>query len=371
MNNLSKFSKLNFNFFQQVPSPNFKIKPGQGYNLEGYINFKKKEIDSLFFYDREYSTQLMNRTYSSFKKKKSNNQNSKEEIKSNKTISVNQTQYNRFFNKKKKNYYLFEDEEQSNSKNLLKSKIKKENNNNIPYSFNNKLNNKSKNNLTIETSSITPSNINYFDNMSFDKEKNFQRNVNNFFLTSYKYNNNNNNSRNLRLKINKKNLPKKILDFSNLNLSPKKTHVSYENQRNKKERKNKLEKEENEIKTKLIKKKIRDVEKKIPFIKTALKSVLKDYHYFPMVSPAFQKDIGDIIDKKIKINDNGTYNFEKFDDKNYSKISKNYWNYTEEQKINKKVFSYQKKKLQFIKNQIREDIIDVKKFQVNIKKGEI
>ena len=102
MNNLSKFSKLNFNFFQQVPSPNFKIKPGQGYNLEGYINFKKKEIDSLFFYDREYSTQLMNRTYSSFKKKKSNNQNSKEEIKSNKTISVNQTQYNRFFNKKKK-----------------------------------------------------------------------------------------------------------------------------------------------------------------------------------------------------------------------------------------------------------------------------
>lgn len=29
------------------------------------------------------------------------------------------------------------------------------------------------------------------------------------------------------------------------------------------------------------------------------------------------------------------------------------------------------KKLLFIKNQIREDIIDVKKFQVNIKKGEI
>ena len=376
MNHLPKYSKLKFSFFQQVPSPYFKIKPGQGNNLGDYINYKKKEIDSLFFYDKEYNNQLMNRTFSSFKKKKFHKQNSNDEKKANKTISLNHTQYNRFFNKKKKNYYIFEDEEQLIPKNLLKSKIKKDNNNNIPnssYNKLNRLNNKTKNNLTIETSSFTSSNINHFDNMSYDKEQNLpnKSNLNNFFLTSYKFNDNINKSRNFTVTINKKKLPKKHVDFSNLNLSPKKTHISYDNKTNKSRRNSILEKEENNLKTILIKSKINDVEKKVPIIKSALKGVLKDSHYFPMISPAFQKDIGDIIDTKIKINNNATYNFQKFDDKNYSKISKNYWNYTEEKKINKKVFSYQKKKLQFIKNQIRGDIIDVKKFQVNIKTGEI
>ena len=370
MNQFSKYSKLKFNFFQKVPSPHFKIRPSQGYNLEGFINYRKKEIDNLFFYDKEFNNHLMN---SSLTKKKLNKQISIKNI-SNKTISHNQTQYNRFFNKKKKNYYLFDDEEESISKNILKYKIKKENNNNIHYKKNitERVNNKNKNNLTIETSSMTPSNINHFENLSYDI-KNNTKNINNFFLTSYKYNNNhsNNKSRNIRLYLNKKNLPKKILDFSSLNLSPKKKNISYENKRNKSGKNIILEKDENEIKTKLIKSKINDVEKKEPIIKNALKGVLKDYHYFPMISPAFQKDIGDIIDKKIKINDNGTYDFEKFDDKNYSKISKTYWNYLEEKKINKKVFSYQKKKLKFITNQIRGDIIEAKKYESNIKNEDI
>lgn len=364
----SKIQKFKLSIFQKLQAPKLKLKPGLGSNFLTLLGNKVKEIDDLFSNNIEYK-EIMTRTFSYNNKNRksflnySNNENEiKEKEDDNPFYQIkNKTSQNYFTNK---NNFSRNYGNKKHINRIIKSnnETNKINNKTMPLIINTNLNNNNMPsiNITQDTSSLTPSNINLCDNLF---EENYKINTsNNLFLTSFKDNKSNSNikSRNIRLKLNNKNLPKKLLDFSSINLSQTKNDFSNDKKKGKTERKiTSISIDEKKLKTQLLKKKILDIEEKGPNIKLGLKELLKEWHFFPLVTPSFQTDIDDIIDKKINIYKNGTYDFQTlYDNKKFLQVFNNYWKYVEEKKINEKNLAQQKKELQYIKNKIRRDILN-------------
>ena len=237
----SKIQKFKLSIFQKLQAPKLKLKPGLGSNFLTLLGNKVKEIDDLFSNNIEYK-EIMTRTFSYNNKNRksflnySNNENEiKEKEDDNPFYQIkNKTSQNYFTNK---NNFSRNYGNKKHINRIIKSnnETNKINNKTMPLIINTNLNNNNMPsiNITQDTSSLTPSNINLCDNLF---EENYKINTsNNLFLTSFKDNKSNSNikSRNIRLKLNNKNLPKKLLDFSSINLSQTKNDFSNDKKKEK------------------------------------------------------------------------------------------------------------------------------------------
>ena len=73
---------------------------------------------------------------------------------------------------------------------------------------------------------------------------------------------------------------------------------------------------------------ILEIEKKNCNTHLKLKELIKDWHFFPVVTNSFKNDISDIIDKTIEIKRNGRYELRKLhQNEMYKKIYQHYWDY--------------------------------------------
>jgi len=202
--------------------------------------------------------------------------------------------------------------------------------------------------------------------------KAFEKNIplNNKNIHSYK-------SRNIRLNYNNINYlqynnqhnPKKIFDFNSIDLTKSNQNLSNFNTLQNLDGRNLSNITDSFLKRrKSIDRTILEIEKKNCNTHLKLKELIKDWHFFPVVTNSFKNDISDIIDKTIEIKRNGRYELRKLhQNEMYKKIYQHYWDYI---KNNNNYQIFREKQQQEIKKlnlKIRDDFLKAEKLKINIK----
>ena len=202
--------------------------------------------------------------------------------------------------------------------------------------------------------------------------KAFEKNIplNNKNIHSYK-------SRNIRLNYNNINYlqynnqhnPKKIFDFNSIDLTKSNQNLSNFNTLQNLDGSNLSNITDSFLKRrKSIDRTILEIEKKNCNTHLKLKELIKDWHFFPVVTNSFKNDISDIIDKTIEIKRNGRYELRKLhQNEMYKKIYQHYWDYI---KNNNNYQIFREKQQQEIKKlnlKIRDDFLRAEKLKINIK----
>ena len=202
--------------------------------------------------------------------------------------------------------------------------------------------------------------------------KAFEKNIplNNKNIHSYK-------SRNIRLNYNNINYlqynnqhnPKKIFDFNSIDLTKSNQNLSNFNTLQNLDGSNLSNITDSFLKRrKSIDRTILEIEKKNCNTHLKLKELIKDWHFFPVVTNSFKNDISDIIDKTIEIKRNGRYELRKLHQNEMNKkIYQHYWDYI---KNNNNYQIFREKQQQEIKKlnlKIRDDFLKAEKLKINIK----
>ena len=121
---------------------------------------------------------------------------------------------------------------------------------------------------------------------------------------------------------------------------------------------------------KSINRRIFEIEEKNNNTNYKLKELIKDWHYFPLLTSSFKSNVNDIIDKTIEIKRNGRYEIKQLNQNEiYKQIYNNYWDYTQEKKKNKFFNEKQKIEIKNIKLKLREDLLRAEKMKLNLKYG--
>ena len=96
--------------------------------------------------------------------------------------------------------------------------------------------------------------------------------------------------------------------------------------------------------------------------------LIKDWHFFPIVSNSFKSDINDIIDKTVEIKRNGRYELRKLhQNEMFKKIYDNYWDYIHKNNNYQTLREKQQHEIKNLKLKIREDLLKAEKMKTNIK----
>ena len=202
--------------------------------------------------------------------------------------------------------------------------------------------------------------------------KAFEKNIplNNKNIHSYK-------SRNIRLNYNNINYlqynnqhnPKKIFDFNSIDLTKSNQNLSNFNTLQNLDGSNLSNITDSFLKRrKSIDRTILEIEKKNCNTHLKLKELIKDWHFFPVVTNSFKNDISDIIDKTIEIKRNGRYELRKLhQNEMYKKIYQHYWDYIKNNN-NYQIFrEKQQEEIKKLNLKIRDDFLKAEKLKINIK----
>ena len=202
--------------------------------------------------------------------------------------------------------------------------------------------------------------------------KAFEKNIplNNKNIHSYK-------SRNIRLNYNNINYlqynnqhnPKKIFDFNSIDLTKSNQNLSNFNTLQNLDGSNLSNITDSFLKRrKSIDRTILEIEKKNCNTHLKLKELIKDWHFFPVVTNSFKNDISDIIDKTIEIKRNGRYELRKLhQNEMYKKIYQHYWDYIKNNN-NYQIFrEKQQQEIEKLNLKIRDDFLKAEKLKINIK----
>ena len=215
---------------------------------------------------------------------------------------------------------------------------------------------------------------NYYNILSYGKKRNLLK-------TPKIKNNSNYNSSTSRTTLNKdvkiilgRKKTKKFIDFDTINL----TNSQREN-KNKSSERTTDEKSitvyinsEYDIKDSTsLAKEINTINKSSDKTSKKLVGILKDQHFFPILSNSFKDDIYDIVSKQIFIKRPGRYKFKtlKTNEKKFNQLLNNYWI---EKKPDKGVIALNKKHLQIKKEifyKINNDIQKAEKLNLQLKFG--
>ena len=258
--------------------------------------------------------------------------------------------------------------------------IKSRNKNNKSLNQNNisNLNTSSDKTYTINNTEDT-SNLFMTNNKEYSNEKiittaykNFEKNY--FFSNKpkqpYK-------SRNIRLCLQNENLlqsnysnPKKIIDFNNIDVIKKNKTQSFFNPSQNIDNTNLSITDSFLKRRKSINKKLLEIEEKNINTNFKLKKLIKDWHFFPVLSSSFKSNINDIIDKTIDIKRNGRYEIRKINQNEiYKDVCEKYWDYTQEKDTHKFFNDKRNKELKNIKLKLREDLLRAEKMKLSLKYG--
>ena len=101
-----------------------------------------------------------------------------------------------------------------------------------------------------------------------------------------------------------------------------------------------------------------------------LNKIINKWFYIPLLTPSFENDVKDIINKKFLLN-NGQYKLESLDKLNIKDTIKNYWKY---KKFKHNIYSLQYKNngmIQNLESKIKKDLIRCESRKIEIKFGTI
>ena len=101
-----------------------------------------------------------------------------------------------------------------------------------------------------------------------------------------------------------------------------------------------------------------------------LNKIVNKWFYIPLLTPSFENDVKDIINKKFLLN-NGQYKLESLDKLNIKDTIKNYWKY---KNFKHNIYSLQYKNngmIQNLESKIKKDLIRCESRKIEIKFGTI
>ena len=182
-------------------------------------------------------------------------------------------------------------------------------------------------------------------------------------------------SRNIRLCLQNENLlqsnysnPKKKIDFNNIDVIKKNKTQSFFNPSQNIDNTNLSITDSFLKRRKSINKKLLEIEEKNINTNFKLKKLIKDWHFFPVLSSSFKSNINDIIDKTIDIKRNGRYEIRKINQNEiYKDVCEKYWDYTQEKDTHKFFNDKRNKELKNIKLKLREDLLRAEKMKLSLK----
>ena len=361
-----------FTIFRKLKEPEIKIKNKiRTHSLISAIKNRKKDLEKIFDKTKIKNEELVNYE-ENFKKKKHHHL-----TKSRNIFPLMKEEINTFhfsqngFSMKRKNTNEF----------ILFSLGKKSNKslNQTNTSLKTNLNTTTEKTSTINNTDDT---LNVFvtNNRDFSNE---QTSITTHFKTFEKnapLNNKNNihtyKSRNIRLNYGNNNLqksnqqnPKKLFDFNSIDLTKSNQNTSNFNTMQNLDGSNLSNITDNFLKRrKSIDRTILEIEEKNSKTHLQLKELIKDWHFFPIITNSFKNDINDIIDKTVEIKRNGRYELRKLhQNEMFKKIYENYWDYL---KKNNNYQIWKEKQQHEIKNlkfKIREDLLKAEKIKTKTK----
>ena len=184
-------------------------------------------------------------------------------------------------------------------------------------------------------------------------------------------------SRNIRLCLRNESLQqsncnneKKIFDFNSIDLNKNNKTQSFCNPSQNLDNINLSITDSFLKRRKSINRKILEIEEKNNNTHFKLNELIKDWHYFPILTSSFKSNVNDIIGKTIEIKRNGRYEIKQLNQNEmYKQIYNNYWDYTQEKKKNKFFNEKQKIEIKNIKLKLREDLLRAEKMKLNLKYG--
>ena len=184
-------------------------------------------------------------------------------------------------------------------------------------------------------------------------------------------------SRNIRLCLRNESLQqsncnneKKIFDFNSIDLNKNNKTQSFCNPSQNLDNINLSITDSFLKRRKSINRKILEIEEKNNNTHFKLNELIKDWHYFPILTSSFKSNVNDIIDKTIEIKRNGRYEIKKIkENDNYKQIYEKYWDYTQEKETHKFFNDKQKKEIKTLKLKLREDLLRAEKMKLSLKYG--
>ncbi len=184
-------------------------------------------------------------------------------------------------------------------------------------------------------------------------------------------------SRNIRLCLRNESLQqsncnneKKIFDFNSIDLNKNNKTQSFCNPSQNLDNINLSITDSFLKRRKSINRKILEIEEKNNNTHFKLNELIKDWHYFPILTSSFKSNVNDIIGKTIEIKRNGRYEIKKIkENDNYKQIYEKYWDYTQEKETHKFFNDKQKKEIKTLKLKLREDLLRAEKMKLSLKYG--
>ena len=342
--------------FRTLREPIIKIKQSLKTNsLHSAIRRRKKEIEKYFNnINIENKNDLINYDISFSKRKKS------PKI-------------------KKKSIFPFSEEKKSSTRIIFKRNKFSETFN----SFSNFSIDKNINNITKDNSNVFLTNIkdkeNSKDNKrislkSFHKDNFYNKSKQSFGRNNIRLFINNSNSEKFKSSLSN-NLLINSNTLNNFNLKNKKLFHSQNNLTSELNEKNIILKKNNLTfsnilfpRRKSMYKKLMEIEIKNKKTNNQLKKLIKEVHFFPVISDSFKTDISAIIDKTIQIRKNGTYKIKNLhNNEKFKKILEKYWDY-QNQRVRHNVFKERQQHLwDSVSNQVQKDLVKAEKMNLNIK----
>ena len=366
--NINKFHQ--FAIFRKLKEPEIKIKNKiRAHSLISAIKNRKKDMEKIFdktkFKNEEqikYEENLKKKKYPHLTKSRNVFPLMKEEIN---TFHFSQNGFS--MKRIKTNKFI--------SFSIGKKSNKSLNHTNMSLKTNTTTEKTSTINNTDDTSNVFLTNNRDFSNeqttithfKTFEKNAPFNKNKNK--IHSYK-------SRNIRLKYGNNNLqksnqqnPKKLFDFNSIDLTKSNQNLSNFKTIQSLDGSNISNITENILKRrKSIDRTILEIEEKNNKTHLQLKELIKDWHFFPIVSNSFKSDIKDIIDKTVEIKRNGRYELRKLhQNEMFKKIYDNYWDYIHKNNNYQTLREKQQHEIKNLKLKIREDLLKAEKMKTNIK----
>ena len=368
--NINKFYQ--FTIFKKLQEPEIKIKNKVRSNsLISAIKKRKKDIEKIIDNTKFQNNDELIKFEDNLKKNKYHL------IKSRNIFTIMKDERNNFhlsqnefsLQKKKINYFKSFSIGKKSNKSLNQTNISLKTNLNTTTEKTSTINNIDDTSNVFVTNNKDNSNEQTKITTHF---KAFEKNIplNNKNIHSYK-------SRNIRLNYNNINYlqynnqhnPKKIFDFNSIDLTKSNQNLSNFNTLQNLDGSNLSNITDSFLKRrKSIDRTILEIEKKNCNTHLKLKELIKDWHFFPVVTNSFKNDISDIIDKTIEIKRNGRYELRKLhQNEMYKKIYQHYWDYI---KNNNNYQIFREKQQQEIKKlnlKIRDDFLKAEKLKINIK----
>ena len=368
--NINKFYQ--FTIFKKLQEPEIKIKNKVRSNsLISAIKKRKKDIEKIIDNTKFQNNDELIKFEDNLKKNKNHL------IKSRNIFPIMKDERNNFhlsqnefsLQKKKINYFKSFSIGKKSNKSLNQTNISLKTNLNTTTEKTSTINNIDDTSNVFVTNNKDNSNEQTKITTHF---KAFEKNIplNNKNIHSYK-------SRNIRLNYNNINYlqynnqhnPKKIFDFNSIDLTKSNQNLSNFNTLQNLDGSNLSNITDSFLKRrKSIDRTILEIEKKNCNTHLKLKELIKDWHFFPVVTNSFKNDISDIIDKTIEIKRNGRYELRKLhQNEMYKKIYQHYWDYI---KNNNNYQIFREKQQQEIKKlnlKIRDDFLKAEKLKINIK----